>query len=656
MAANSQSKKRGALCFFGSPRLVDRQGGEVALPAKAYLLLLYLSLSKTSFAAPRSSLQVLLWPDADRRKASNNLRQLIARMRAVERRCGVRLIAGEATRVELILDDVTVDVIAFSTLMARGEAEIAPEDLLAVHQGELFAGVAPEGKDLQDWLSVQRTRLRDEFAAAASGVLRCADVHGDSGMLRALADRLLAIDPYHEEGARALMRIYAARGDAARVREVYGQFRRRLRADLETEPDPETTKCFRDLTRDGETGAARESVASVPLPPAGRGGLPKITILRPAEAKASDPDHQVACSLIEEVELGLYRRKALSLVKPYSTWELGRIDHAEEALIRYAVDYVAETRIFDTGNVSSLSVKLFSTQDRQIVWADKWTMSATEISDRFEETAHRIIAALIQQVARSEMQHFESRLDRAAYHAFLHGVQTLEEIDLRKVRRARRYFRSVLASYPSFAPALCGLARTFHSEWLLTARHEFALLSEAEALARRAITADPDDARGYRELGATLLCARRFDDSLEALATAESCDPQFAELQVDFADSLIHSGAEGEGRSKLERAMELNPWPSDLYWWTEAGMHYQLGDYSAAIETAGQMKDQWPVSRLLAAAWAQLGEKERAREYVDSVLDIYPDFRTDEWLSMAPLKNASDVKHYEEGLRAAGFE
>jgi DNA-binding SARP family transcriptional activator/TolB-like protein len=655
MLAVPPAEQSASLCFFGSPRLLDGRGRRVALPAKAYLLLLYLTLSREPLEASRSSLKLLLWPDAERRKASNNLRQLVARVRAVQDRVGIALISADATHVRLASAGLRIDVVEFTDFLSGDCASAAPAELLEVYGGDLFAGFSSEGNDAQDWLAEVRQRFRGQFVVAAVKILRGDQVDAGSTEFRALADELVLIDPYQEDGVRALMRHHAACGEAGLVRDVYERFTAHLRRELDAAPDPATTGLFRQLAR-GDQGRSQTSTNWQFPEPVRRSGLPKITVLPPPELDGANRLHRLAASLIEDVTVGLHRHKALTVVVSYPAWKLSRIESLEEAVSRFAIDYVAETQLSDHDGTPFLSIKLFSTEDRRVIWADRCAMGHADVAQRFGELSLKFITTFVEQVERAELSRDEPQLDRAAYFEYLSGQRRLEAIDLPSVRKAQRSLRSVVKGYPDFAPGLCGLARSYQREWLLTARHDTALLTRAEEIARRAIEADPDDSRGYRELGVCLLFERRFDDSLEALALAEERNPHHADLLVDLADSLGHSGAPKEGLSKLDEALTLNPLPTDLFWWTAAGMHYQTGNYHGAIEAASRMRNQWPVSRLLAAAWAQLGEKERAREYVDGVLEVYPDFEIKKWLTIVPQKSARDAKHYEEGLRAAGFE
>jgi tetratricopeptide (TPR) repeat protein len=484
------------------------------------------------------------------------------------------------------------------------------------------------------------------------------------------------VDAYNEAGHRALMQLFAEEGEPARVKEVYCNLQNRLSEDLEVAPDVATTELYRSLL---PTGAQRVIPHPVPaevlrLPadiarPNGEGasedaarifglgrrtGVPRITIMPPSALGAHDFHHQLAGSLIEDVTLGLCRLKTLSVVAPHTAWELSQT--GKKALFRaFRIDYAVETQLIDDGGGSVLSVKLLTAPDRSIVWTEQFAFSRDLNARNYRDLSARIVMWLNEGVERTELTLYEREPDPTAYHLYLLGKRHLRSTDLPSIRRARRVFRSALSNCSDFVPAISGLARTFQLEWLLLARNDKELLAEAEVLARRALEIDVDDARGHRELGVCHLYAGRFDESLYALDQAERRNPQFADLIMDHSDALLHAGQASLALHKMKQAIEMNPLCPDTYWWAAGGANYQLHRYQDAVECLSRMRDQSPVYRLLAASWAKLGERERAREYVRRTREIHPDFSVGGLLSLIPFRDPSYAKHYEDGLREAGF-
>ena len=73
---------------------------------------------------------------------------------------------------------------------------------------------------------------------------------------------------------------------------------------------------------------------------------------------------------------------------------------------------------------------------------------------------------------------------------------------------------------------------------------------------------NPDDATGWKMLGRSYAALGRFEEAVNALASAALRDPNDAQLLVDFADALATArgqGLAGEPEKLILRALELSP-------------------------------------------------------------------------------------------------
>jgi tetratricopeptide (TPR) repeat protein len=301
-------------------------------------------------------------------------------------------------------------------------------------------------------------------------------------------------------------------------------------------------------------------------------------------------------------------------------------------------------------------VKLVDAVARNVLWTDQRTLKNVQEAHHYHQLSVQILSLVVERVEREELARYDVEQNPTAYHFFLLGQRCLRTLDLPSVRKARRAFREAITACSDFVPAISGLARTLQLEWLLRAHGDGELLLEAQKLATRSIEIDPDDSRGYRELGICRAYAGQFDESLEALAQGEHRNPQHADLLNDFSDALVHACEPATALLKIEQAIELNPLCPDQYWWAAAGAHYQLERYSEAVECMSRMRDQTPALRLLAASWGMLGDQNRAGKYARMTKEIHPDFNIGSWFSIMPFRDSRIVGKYKEGLRAAGFE
>ena len=651
----------------------------IAVPAKTFSLIAYLLLNSRGEPANRASLRQFFWGNADAKTAATNLRKFLWRLGERQEQIGFELVRIERNHVALAGPLAQIDLARFRQIVSSGDSC----DLVAlcdIYRGDLLEGIEMEDADFGTWLQVQRADLRDALIGVVLNRLEPMDDEGDRVALRVAARRVIEVDPYNEIAHRALMRLFAEDGEPARVRDVYRSLELRLRKDLGVDPDIQTTSLYHALVSRAQNGGegnelegahlpvalpAAIAVAgrtdgdaedAAPRPQPNRSGMPRITILPPPQNGGQDYGQQLVASLVDDITIGLCRFKALSVVAPHTAWELTQ-DGGRKALLRsFKIDYCVETYLQNHGDGLRFSVKLINALSRDILWIEQFRFDVASMARQYRELSVSIVLQLVETVERLELSRYDTEPDATAYHAFLSGQKSLRTFDLPAVRRARRAFKTALGSCADFAPAMNGLAHTFHLEWLLMARGDSELLSEAERLAKRSLEIDPDDARGYRNLGLTSLYTGRFDESLEAFAHAEKRNPQYADLLVDYADALQHACEPATALQKVQSAIELNPLCPDDYWWVAGGANFHLQRYRDAVECMAHMRDKTAAFRLMAASHAMLGERDRASEFVRRAQEIHPDFTVSSWLSIVPIKDPKFAQHYEHGLREAGFK
>jgi len=181
------------------------------------------------------------------------------------------------------------------------------------------------------------------------------------------------------------------------------------------------------------------------------------------------------------------------------------------------------------------------------------------------------------------------------------------------------------------------------------------VLDTALSYAQNAIELDPTDARGFGELGFVHLYRKEHDAAISAYRRALSLNPNNADLMSDYADALAHAGSNEDSIALLERAMRLNPYFPDQYLWHLGGAYYNLKEYDKVVETILKMNNPTEGQRVLAAAYAQLGKMDFAREIAAKHREAHPNFSLAHWSKVVPDRLEEDTQHFVEGLQKAGF-
>ena len=124
---------------------------------KAQALLAYLALAPGR-AHARASLYGLLWGDREEEQARGSLRYALTDIRkGLGEHHGV--LRTERDVVYLQADAVRVDAAEFERL-ARSDVPAALEQAVSLYKGDLLAGMAIRAPAFEEWLAVERERLR----------------------------------------------------------------------------------------------------------------------------------------------------------------------------------------------------------------------------------------------------------------------------------------------------------------------------------------------------------------------------------------------------------------------------------------------------------------------------------------------------------------
>jgi len=171
----------------------------------------------------RERLSFLFWPDTHSAQARINLRQLLARTKALPFDIAVD---AEDTRLRWTVDS---DVKAFRHAISQEDWRSA----LGYYRGDLAEGLVPEeASEFANWLEFERSQLRESHRHAALQQADRALVAGRADEAANLYERLLALDPLDEGVLQLLLQMLVQLGAVDEARRRLQVFAARLRAEL----------------------------------------------------------------------------------------------------------------------------------------------------------------------------------------------------------------------------------------------------------------------------------------------------------------------------------------------------------------------------------------------------------------------------------------
>ena len=184
----------------------------------------------------------------------------------------------------------------------------------------------------------------------------------------------------------------------------------------------------------------------------------------------------------------------------------------------------------------------------------------------------------------------------------------------------------------------------------------------AEALVRRAVALDPDDAEARTYFGKQLMRRGDFAGALAEIEAALAISPNLADAHGALGGVLTRSGHPKEGRVALEKCIRLDPHnPNNHLQLLDITISYYLArEYDAAVEAAKRGIRAYPDHsnqyRWLAAALGQTGLIEEAKEVLAKAIAIAPAAFDMFVRRRVPWHRPEDHAHMVEGLRKAGWQ
>jgi DNA-binding SARP family transcriptional activator len=233
VAANTAFEIR----LFGTPGLLREGENITSWRTNLVRELLFFLAFRTGNVMRSEAIVEALMPEADfdrsltaLRHAVYHLRRLFAPHNPVRTATGGYCLEPE--------DGIRCDVIDFRSRAEAGRSGRGVVDVESLEEAvSLYRGNFLEGIDA-DWVLQPRAELERQFLVAAQSLLSEYERQGRHGAAVAVAERVLAVDPFHEPFHLALMRHQVALGHLAAARQHYRHYCRLMHDAFGRGPDP----------------------------------------------------------------------------------------------------------------------------------------------------------------------------------------------------------------------------------------------------------------------------------------------------------------------------------------------------------------------------------------------------------------------------------
>ena len=309
------------LTFLGGFE-VRLASGEVAdLPAQKDRALLAILAMTPGDAHSRDRLAGLLWSERGDHQARGSLKQTLMRLRRCLNGTGDEVLRADRRSVALNRDTISVDALTFEQQVREGTIESLTQ-AMALYRGDLLDGISIHDPAFEDWLLVERQRLRQLFEHALANLMAKALAAGDPDGAAKAARKLLVLDPLSEAAYRTLMQVHSDQAQSAQALKLYEVLRERIHRELGVQPEPATMALVDHIRgRRKAASSSPEQVAppvprELPLPVT----KPSIAVL-PFLNLSGDPEQQYfSDGITEDIITELSRFRTLFVIARNSSF------------------------------------------------------------------------------------------------------------------------------------------------------------------------------------------------------------------------------------------------------------------------------------------------------------------------------------------------
>ena len=246
------------LYLLGPPEL--RQSNHIVRIGRHKTVALLACLIMTRKRHSRDALATLLWPEYDQSHARANLRRCIAELRGI---FGKGFIQSDQENLAASKGHgLWTDAVSFQELLAGCREHDHPEsrdcpactsrraEAVDLYQNDFLFGFSlRDSPEFDRWQFDTAEQLRGELGLALERLVLTLKDEGKYNLALGYAKKWLALDPLHEPAHRAVMELYARRGQAAAAVEQYRQCLRVLDTELGMDPEEET-RALHDAIRE----------------------------------------------------------------------------------------------------------------------------------------------------------------------------------------------------------------------------------------------------------------------------------------------------------------------------------------------------------------------------------------------------------------------
>lgn len=406
---------------------------------------------------------------------------------------------------------------------------------------------------------------------------------------------------------------------------------------------------------------------SPPVPPTTvfeMAGKPSIAVL-PFVNISEDPTQEYfSYGIAEEIINALVRWSAIVVIPKNSSFIYkGKTVKVEQVGREMGVRYVLEGSVRREENRVRVTVQLIDVARPKYLFSERYEREMKDIFAIQDDITIKVLTAMRISLSGEGVPSLRSKGTKnvEAYLKLLQAEDVYQAVNRDTQVRARRLAEEAIALDPEYARAYAMIAATIGNEVLIGAyENPQEALKRAMALSEKAVQLDDSEEFAHRLLGFIAMLNKDYEKGIAETKRAFELTPNSVMAQIMFGYALYSAGRTEEAIPILEKAASSSPIP----------LPRALSHLGIALRKAGrneeavavctkliQIKPNYIFPHLtLAAAYAEMGKMERAHAEVREVMRIRPNYTVKLVPKSFPWKDQDELDRLADSLQKAGMK
>jgi TolB-like protein/predicted Ser/Thr protein kinase len=253
-------------------------------------------------------------------------------------------------------------------------------------------------------------------------------------------------------------------------------------------------------------------------------------------------------------------------------------------------DYLLTGSVLHAGDRVRINAQLIRVSDDATVWAAKIDRSFNDLLSIQDEISRSIINQLQVKLDRLPRRY---DIDAATYERYLRARSLSERRDRSSLSTAITYYKEVIASDATFAPAYAALADAYADYEFWGVNFE-AAYSQVKNAASKALELDPALPEAHAAMGLVHARDRHWQDAEREFQRSIQINPNLSRTHRSYGFwTLYQEGRLDEASKELQLALRIDPLSLDIPRMM-AYIEVSAGQYAAAIENCRRVLKEDP--------------------------------------------------------------